>query len=426
MIYIKNEKARGFLKITLVPNTRSFYDKQQLRNFAAAFRAMGCEAITYDNPIKKLPNEPNDDLQGIEQTRIEYKKIKTDILLEVNRYRDKNLKKGIRHICWFQDLKPSEIKPLLQYGEKKDQKDLIYLLGSKEHFGLSNTKIQMGSLLSGLTEEECRFNESKVICRDIDVNLLGYLPPFHKKKQKTKRRTSQKQILFREIIRRPKLLLEILWQENWHINLEDFEKTKFYVDTLEHIEKNYKPLSGSMISWHEIQPTNKIDFLIYDLLYAEKPRWIDRMAIFHACRALFENGKKVLIAGKNWGSTFPECEFIQNHNENPLDIFRKSAITLHNNTHGIGIHSRVLEAMAAGSFVMMHSSPHSQLAGGIDSSFEPDLHYGLYSENNLAEKVEYWLTHKSRRQNAIKECFSVLRGRHTWRHRARQILGDLA
>jgi spore maturation protein CgeB len=150
------------------------------------------------------------------------------------------------------------------------------------------------------------------------------------------------------------------------------------------------------------------------------------MVLFHILRTLFKNGKKVLIAGSNWKSSFPDCDFIQEHCENPLDIFRQSAITLHNNTHGIGIHSRVLEAMAAGSFIMMHVSPCSHLPGGIDSSFEPELHYGLYSANNLAEKVEYWLAHSSQRQKATKDCHNILRARHLWRHRASQILGDLA
>jgi len=415
------------LKITLVPNTDSFYDRKQLKNLASAFQAMGCEAIALDNPIKSHPNSICEDLQeSKEKTQIKYENIETDVLLEVNRIRNIKLRKKIRHICWFQDLKPSEMKPILEYGEIKKQGDLIYLLGDKKHFGLSSAKIQMGSLLSGLTEEECEFNRSTKPSESIDVNLLGYLPPFNKKKQGIKRNISRQKVLMGEIVRRPKLIFEILLRKKWHINIGDFENTEFFQSTLAYIEKNFEPLSGTMIPWHVIQPKNTIDSLIYDLLYAEQPRWVDRMVLFHILRTLFKNGKKVLIAGSNWKSSFPDCDFIQEHCENPLDIFRQSAITLHNNTHGIGIHSRVLEAMAAGSFIMMHASPCSHLPGGIDSSFEPELHYGLYSANNLAEKVEYWLAHSSQRQKATKDCHNILRARHLWRHRASQILGDLA
>lgn len=414
------------MKITLVPNTSNFYDRRQLQNLAATFREKGFEAVTLDTPITSHPNASGIELKDSEnRTQEKYENIKTDVLLEVNRLRNKKLNKKTRHICWFQDLKPSEAKPFLEYAENKNPQDLIYLLGEKEHYGLSNSKAQIGSLLTGLTRKECENNSTRGTSRRIDVNLLGYFPQINKI-TKTKELSSQNKEILKEILRRPRLLLEILFGRKWHINLKSFEKTDFFQKTHAHIEKHYKPLTGTMISWQSIQPNNFVDTLIYDLLYVEQPRWIDRIALFNILKKLSEDGRKILIAGKNWQTAFPGHDFIRNHIKNPVEIFSDSKITLHNNTHGIGIHSRVLEAMASGSFVIMHSSPHSLLPGGMDSSFEPDLHYGRYTEDNLAAKVEYWLAHDSERQNAIQECRKILLSQHLWQHRASQILEDLA
>jgi glycosyltransferase involved in cell wall biosynthesis len=152
---------------------------------------------------------------------------------------------------------------------------------------------------------------------------------------------------------------------------------------------------------------------------------MDRLILFQKMHELHKKKKKVIVAGKNWSDAFEWASFVQPHVDHPSDIYEKSFITVHNNTHGLGIHSRVLEAMAVGSFVMMHPSPHSRLPGGMDSTFEPDVNYGLYSADNFVEKVEEWLADDERRKKAITENKKILLSKHLWQHRAEQILNDL-
>lgn len=413
------------MKITLVPNTDDFYDRKQLYELAAEFKNAGYQTETFDQPITDISNKV------CEQSRISpkaieenYKNLKTDILFEVNRIRAKSLNKKTRHISWFQDLKPSEIDPFLHYNETKKTSDLVYLLGDKKHFGLSSSNARIGSLFTGLNEEQLRPNNLTDRLKPFDLNLTGYYPAFPINSTPGKKE-SRATILLKEIIRRPRLLYEIVFNKKMHLNLERFKASKFFGMVNNHIKLSYKPLGGLMPSAKEIQPKNKIDALIYDLLYVEQPRLIDRAVLFNILKKLHLSGKKILITGKNWNSAFPDHEFILPHSETPVEIFSKSKITLHNNTHGIGIHSRVLEAMAAGSFIMMHASPHSGLPGGIDSSFLPDVHYGLYTKDNLAERVEHWLEQGQKRENAIEGCRGILRDRHLWRHRVSQILEDL-
>ena len=46
-------------------------------------------------------------------------------------------------------------------------------------------------------------------------------------------------------------------------------------------------------------------------------------------------------------------------------IFYSSKINLTNNTHGLALHSRVIECMACEGFVMSHNSPRDNTHGGF-------------------------------------------------------------
>lgn len=115
---------------------------------------------------------------------------------------------------------------------------------------------------------------------------------------------------------------------------------------------------------------------------------------------------------------------IDNKNE-LLDVYCRSKINLSNNTHGLGLHSRILECMAVGGFIFMHKSPHDEKPGGMLTSFEPNVHYGSYTPENFAEEAVRWLKDDQARVQAGIKARSVIRERHCWHHRAQQILDDL-
>jgi hypothetical protein len=108
-----------------------------------------------------------------------------------------------------------------------------------------------------------------------------------------------------------------------------------------------------------------------------------------------------------------------------LDVYCRSKINLSNNTHGLGLHSRILECMAVGGFIFMHKSPHDEKPGGMLTAFEPNVHYGSYTLENFSEEAARGLKDDQARVQVGIRARSVIRERHCWHHRAQQILDDL-
>ena len=233
-------------------------------------------------------------------------------------------------------------------------------------------------------------------------------------------------ILLREIIRKPRFLKNLIFGFNCKdVFFDHFFFDKIFIENELKIKNQYIPLSGHLFEPELNHCKNSLDTALYDYQYTELPRKLDRKLLYNLIETLYKKNKKVLIAGINWPEGYPYAPFVSGHVVQPNKIYKSSKITIHNNTHGLGIHSRVLDSMAVGGFVIMHPSPHSRLPGGMDSAFEPDLNYGLYTSDNFVEKVEDWLADEDRRKKAIIENKKILLSKHLWEHRAEQILRDL-
>ena len=155
------------------------------------------------------------------------------------------------------------------------------------------------------------------------------------------------------------------------------------------------------------------------------PRFLDR-------KTLIDEVLKFTDSIGLYGSGWDEYEeykpyfngFIDDKNQ-LLDIYHNSKINLANNTHGLGLHSRVLECMAVCGFVFLHESPNDNKAGGILTAFEPSVHYGVYRSGQIEHDAHYWLMNNNHRIKVGYNARKLILESHTWRHRARQILIDL-
>lgn len=156
------------------------------------------------------------------------------------------------------------------------------------------------------------------------------------------------------------------------------------------------------------------------------PRMLDRVVLIND---VLQVSKSLELYGPGWAS---HLEFQQYHKgtiENQaglLDVYRRSRINLANNTHGLGLHSRTLECMAVGGFIMMHTSPHDNKPGGMLTSFEPGVHYGAFTPDNFQEEALLWLEDKEKRKKAGLQAAEMVRSKHCWSHRALQIVDDLS
>ncbi len=192
-----------------------------------------------------------------------------------------------------------------------------------------------------------------------------------------------------------------------------------YIPVQQDVDIPYKPLTGSF-TWGEMAALHPG---ISSLKMIESARFADR---YNAAKlALLVSGKCKFV-GIGWTNHFPDHaqQHLLSWGE-LLDVYQRSKINLHTNVQGLGLHSRVLEAMAVGGFVMANETPFHTKAGRLGECFEPGVHYGEYNAETLVDQARYWLGNEDHRKKAAAEARKVVKDKHLWSHRAAQVLKDL-
>jgi len=154
------------------------------------------------------------------------------------------------------------------------------------------------------------------------------------------------------------------------------------------------------------------------------PRSYDRRRLIDTILAISKNTE--IYGHNNWLSWAQYKEFYKGSIDNPIDcdsIYRTSRINLHNS--GLGMHYRVLDCMATGSFILVNENPYDILQGGILKHFVPGTHYGSYTFENLSVVASKYLADSKSRSLISQTAREEVMRSHTWKHRALQICSDL-
>lgn len=154
------------------------------------------------------------------------------------------------------------------------------------------------------------------------------------------------------------------------------------------------------------------------------PRSQDRRHLIDAILAISKNTE--IYGHNNWLSWAQYKEHYKGSIDDPLDcdsIYRTSKINLHNS--GLGMHFRVLDCMATGSFILVNETPYDRLPGGILNHFAPGKHYGSYTFENLTAVASKYLADSKSRSLISQTAREEVMRSHTWKHRALQICSDL-
>ncbi len=106
-----------------------------------------------------------------------------------------------------------------------------------------------------------------------------------------------------------------------------------------------------------------------------------------------------------------ECDLTES-----IKIINKSKISLHCQPFQLseGLHERILNASAAGVFVL------STYNKSIESSFGDTV--GYFNLNNSAEKIEYYIKNVDEREQKALSARDITIKNHTWDERAKQII----
>ena len=446
------------MRFLIVPNFPNPYDQRMVDGLAAGLRQLGHEARSLPSPLLES------------EAALISRELDLDVLLQVNRFRPLRtpLPPNVRHIAWFQDVFPDTL------GDIQSQcrpGDIVYALGDPHVLGLSaKLPCYLGTLLTGVDGNITR-NASDREQRN-DFSLCGYIPPPLESKPNLRQ-----DILWylRDSLRRIPVFGTSLPMRGFsRLFLRRYQRPGYVpyaiVATFRNtVETIYQPLRGDLdihrlatAMNHSIAPvlahsrrlrrrerkklaiSGRLGFILspyssikistslqpeieslIGYFAREHPRLLDRKMLVTAALKV---SRSIELYGDGW-KLHPEFSpfhrgMISVQRE-LLEVYRTSRINLMNNTHGLGLHSRTLECMAVGGFIFTHRSPHDNKAGGMETSFDADSHYGVYAPETFEEDARRWLADEPGRLRAGRTAAEIVSQKHLWRHRAQQILDDL-
>lgn len=105
-------------------------------------------------------------------------------------------------------------------------------------------------------------------------------------------------------------------------------------------------------------------------------------------------------------------------------IFRRTKVNLHNG--GGTMMCRVLDCMATGSTIMVGNGRWDGTVYGLDHYFEAGSHYYEYDFDTFEPTARIALEDNEARRRIGAAAAEAVRANHTWRHRAEQIIRDVA
>jgi len=415
-----------------IPESNTYYIRNNIQ-FANAFKKRGHKVITLNRNIsnKELSEYVID--------------AKINLVIQINQPKLYSLPNDVIHICWYQDVF-DEQKHIKKFINKNS---IIYTLGNPYKIGL-------GFIPSCLHKGFFTGVDKKIIYQDglkrnIDVNHIAFIPKPNAYDTKSYYVIIASTFLsylfklfqviipfkyFKKIFFNRKLLNDL--PKNFLIlprKIISIVMQKDIKEVMRIIKNNYTTLGGNL----DILKIKKIinnkynsdyfDFLWSKLKYIVRdyPRYLDRISIGDTLVKLSDS-LNIFIAGYNWKLYSKYKKITHDHIDSYsqlISIYKNSKITLCNNNHGLGMHSRVLEAMACGSFILMNESPLSKLDGGMETNFIKGVHYDEYNKDNLKEKIDYWIKNETKRLMATKKAKDIIKKNHLWENRVDEIINDI-
>lgn len=400
-------KKSGF-KFLITPNFSSPYDLRMVRGLADGLKETGNEALALPAPV------------SAEAVAGHCREYSIDVVIQINRTRstEVTLPENVRFISWFQDVFPQTAEG---FSERFHDSDILYGLGDPYVLGLrAKMPCYVGSLLCGVDKDV--FSRKKAESDEkTDFSLCGFIPPPPRIRKIHK--------LIAETVEENYAPLnggldihaiETAIRENLSGKMNDNpfggHSVMEYIHRLKRVFKRYNDYGH-----HRLPPLERsINY------YArEYPRLLDRKALIDN---ILEVSGSLELYGPGWNRHKRYKKYyrgIISTREGLSEVYAKTRMNLANNTHGLGLHSRTLECMAVGGFIFTHESPNDHRPGGMLTSFEPGRHYGVFNSENVREEAVRWLNSDRERIEAGKRASNIVRERHCWHHRARQIVEDL-
>lgn len=429
--------------IALAPNLPTAYDRKMIADLSDALELRGATTTCFKEPMN---DQSIDDT--VEQTGC-------DVVFRINRYppNEKYRRLQFKHISWFQDVFPSTANGHRSFEEG----DLTFTLGTRETLGLViQDQFYAGPLDLGINPEDYQNLRSDYpTCHELDMSLIGFIPalqslppefPNQRLFESAKRPGNVLQNnknIFLMVRKAVNALLKFEFNKFNKLNtlrfidnllpdrIGNFSNAKVERQILEYVIEHYVPLKGSLNIQELLEglssnfDLNKNGMLKFaDFGCRELPRFIDRYLLVALAMEVTD---QLGLYGNNWNhyKLFrPHARGICSAAES-INIYRRTRLNLQNNNHGIGLHPRTLQSMAAGGLIFTHSSKRDILPGGIKTVFDAGVHYADYEPENFHEKSREWLRDTDRRRRVVEEAQKLVLSNCTWDLVAQKVLKEL-
>ena len=471
-----NVKAKS-LRILITPNVSAPYDQRMVKGLAEGFNQIGHYAGAFPSPLTA------------EELAKMCKSLAIDVVLQINRTRDPDvpLPPNVRHISWYQDVYPETLNGFAETFHPSDILYSLgdpEVLGLR-----AQMPCYVGSLFTGVAQSTLNFRRQDIpkdidlsLCGGLPAPV--HLAPNHRTDILWCLDNLVKRIPLLGQSRLFWILRKLIFSKRLPIDYVPYATLRALADI---VESFYRPLRGEldihMLSEAMLHQSMLFEDVLKEIPISQSGHGNSRIAKIlkpHTARfsgrndlgarliryfanestyfqrstttpvekaisffsqsypriierrVLVEMASRVSDSLELYGPGLSAHEFahpyykgVINTQDELLSVYCRSKINLSNNTHGLGLHSRTLECMAVGGFIFMHESPHDNKPGGMLTEFEPGVHYGSYTPESFHEEATRWLGDDSGRLRAGMRAESIIRERHGWHHRARQIIDDL-
>jgi hypothetical protein len=410
--------ATSSLNLLITPNYAAPYDQRMVDGLAAGFVVHGHKAIATPAPL--TAREVADKCRELD----------IDVVIQVNRTRDPEveLPDRVRHISWYQDVFPETMHG---FAESFRADDILYALGDPDVLGLNaDMPCYVGSLVSGVAPEIFDYRCDSRPDHSVDFSLCGFIPAPMPTKKSLKHYLRPANLVYGStndfVQAAENVYLPLQGALDIHALAEQIDARTSGWNNLSGarrnlIEEMFKLLKQFSPGFTALSPRQRL----ISYFTREYPRLLDRRALIDAVLKVSESME---LYGPGWETHSDYRQYakgIITTQEGLLDVYMRSRINLANNTHGLGLHSRTLECMAVNGFIFTHDSPHDTKPGGMLTAFDPEVHFGQFTLDNVVEESERWIRDEKARIEAGSAARTVVREQHCWQHRAQQIVDDL-
>lgn len=319
-----------------------------------------------------------------------------DVVFEMNRPRRdaEFLPRHIAHVCWVVDFNG---RPLGHF----EGSEITYLFSDTwpEHYPHTNAFFRWFG--PGACELEYPETEHR---GEVDASFVGHVPNPWSDAELERDMTGVGACTFGELLADAERLMKE--------HRDGLHSTEDFMDL---VDRACRARCGHGLQLDEV--------LRYDVT-CRLIRHINRTELADA--VLEADASLSLFGPVNWSRYARYAPFYRGWLSTPVELRRVYATSRANLHEGTGIHFRQMDAMSTGGLVFFRETPNDHAEGGIARLFEPYVHYVPFTLDTLGERLNGVLADPVRAQAMRTAAARAIRAHHTWRHRAEEVLADLA